>query len=126
MARPGAALWTTAWPVDDDRRRSGFLPNVGGVSHDGLQVQTDVLREAGFALSAVLGELEAAPELTDPGSDVIAHRALRDQLQHVGSGWRRARTETIASIDGLGKAAVDAAETYERLDTELARWLWAS
>lgn len=91
---------------------------------DRLRVETDVLRDAGRALREVLYELESAPELTDPGSDVIAHSALRDRLQHVGSGWRRSRTETMTSIDRLGEAAVGAAETYERLDTELARWLW--
>lgn len=111
--------------MDDGRRRRGFLPNVHEVGDDGLRVETDVLREAGWSLHDVMGELQAAPELTDPGADVVAHRALREQLQHVGSGWHRDRRATVAAVESLGGAAVRAAATYERLDTELARCLWS-
>ena len=91
---------------------------------DGLQVDTAVLHDAGRSLAAVWRELESAPGTTDPGADVVAHDRLRDRLRHIGSGWDRARRDTIDALQTLGESAVAAAQTYERLDTELAGALW--
>lgn len=100
-------------------------PTVPPVVDDGLRVETAVLRAAGAALAAVQAELRAAPVVADPPPDVLAHVPLRERLQHVGAGWDRRRLETAEAVSGLGQAAVAAAGTYERLETELARCLAA-
>ena len=86
---------------------------------DRLLVQTDVLRRAGSSLRTVHGELDRARDTADVGSDVIAHGRLRGRVHDFGSGWDKRRTEMMAAIEGLGEAAVGAADVYERIETEL-------
>ncbi|MCF6743710.1 hypothetical protein E9529_05355 [Blastococcus sp. KM273128] len=86
---------------------------------DGLEVETAVLRDAGRALLVVHGAFDGARDAADVGRDVIAHDRLRERLREFGSGWDRRRTEMAGLITGLGQAAQDAAELYERIETEL-------
>ncbi|MGY1826867.1 MULTISPECIES: hypothetical protein [unclassified Blastococcus] len=86
---------------------------------DGLEVETAVLRDAGRALLVVHGELDGARDTADVGGDVIAHDRLRERLREFGGNWDRRRTEMTGLIAGLGQAAQDAAEVYERIETEL-------
>ncbi|MDP5183494.1 hypothetical protein QOZ88_12685 [Blastococcus sp. BMG 814] len=86
---------------------------------DGLEVETAVLRDAGRALLVVHGEFDGARDTADVGADVIAHGGLRERLGEFGSNWDRRRTEMAGLIAGLGQAAQDAAEVYERIETEL-------
>ena len=78
-----------------------------------------MLLAAGRSLRAVYGELDGARDTADVGIDVIAHRGLRDRVHDFGSGWDAARTKLTTAIEGLGKAAEDAAELYERIEAEL-------
>ncbi|MGY1718939.1 hypothetical protein ACI8AG_07820 [Blastococcus sp. SYSU DS0552] len=86
---------------------------------DGLEVETPVLRDAGRALLVVYREFDGARDTADVGSDVIAHDRLRDRLREFGSNWDHRRTEMAGLVEGLGQAAQDAAEVYERIETEL-------
>ncbi|MGY1723576.1 hypothetical protein [Blastococcus sp. SYSU DS0533] len=86
---------------------------------DGLEVETAVLRDAGRALLVVHGELDGARDTADVDGGVIAHDRLRERLRQFGSGWDRRRTEMAGLIAGLGRAAQDAADVYERIETEL-------
>lgn len=90
------------------------------MTDDGLQVDTCRLRQLGTDLRVVQAELAAAEAVADPPTEVLAHSALRERLQHCGTGWDRRRLEVVHAVDGLGEAAVVAADTYERLDTVLA------
>lgn len=111
--------------MDSGRAVTPAAPSVPPVVDDGLRVQTAVLREAGAALAVVQAELRSAPAIADPAPQVLAHVPLRERLQHVGAGWDRRRLETAEAVSELGQAAVAAAGTYERLETELARCLAA-
>lgn len=118
-------MWTGQPAVDGGRAATPAARSVPPVVDDGLQVETAVLREAGAALAVVQAELGAAPAVADPPPQVLAHVSLRERLRHVGAGWDRRRLETAEAVAGLGQAAVAAAGTYERLETELARCLAA-
>ncbi|TYP83652.1 hypothetical protein [Blastococcus xanthinilyticus] len=87
--------------------------------NDGLEVETSVLHDAGRALVVVYQEFEGARDTADVGSDVIAHARLRDRLAEFATSWDGRRIEMAGMIEGLGKAAEDAADVYERIETEL-------
>lgn len=91
------------------------------MTEDGLRVDTCALRETGLVLHAVRAELAAAGTVADPPPEVLGHSTLRERLAHFGAGWDRRRLEVVDAVDDLAAAAALAAESYERLDTELAR-----
>lgn len=98
------------------------LPSVRRVD-DGLRVETAALREVGAALSAVEVQLDAARGATDLPPRACAHEGLREQLERVGGGWDRRRSETLALVAGLARTAHEAAVAYEGADLGLASLL---
>jgi len=86
---------------------------------DGLEVDTSVLLAAGRSLVVVHREFQDARNTADVGSDVIAHDRLRDRLHDFATSWDKKRDEMATMIEGLGRAAEDAATVYERIETEL-------
>ena len=86
---------------------------------DGLEVETSVLHDAGRSLLVVYREFEGARDTADVGSDVIAHGPLRERLHEFATSWDGRRLEMARMIEGLGEAAEDAADVYERIETEL-------
>jgi hypothetical protein len=88
-----------------------------------LEVRTEDLRAAGANLLAVHREFSDASKIVEIGADAVAHSRLRERLRAFADNWDDNRQEMCESINGLGKAAQDAARVYEEIERELVRAL---
>ena len=90
---------------------------------DGVRVVTGDLRLAGESLLVCHEEFRSAQDVADRGADAVGHPRLADALREFAAEWDDRRDEICHAIEGLGVAAVGAAEVYEEIERELVRAL---
>jgi hypothetical protein len=88
-----------------------------------LSVVTEDLRLAGESLLACYEEFRSAQDIADRGAGSIEHPGLADAVREFAAEWDDRRDEICHAIEGLGDAAVNAAEVYEEIERELVRAL---
>ncbi|WP_329318220.1 hypothetical protein [Streptomyces sp. NBC_01262] len=84
-----------------------------------LRVSTEDLRNSGSGLRYVATEFEGLDRMVDAYDDTVGHDRLAEKLRDFSDSWNDNRTKMIESIKGLAESAIQAAETYEQIDTEL-------
>jgi hypothetical protein len=88
-----------------------------------LAVVTEELRLAGESLLVCHDEFRSAQDVADRGADAVEHPGLADALRGFAAEWDDRRDEICHAIEGLGDAAVGAAEVHEEIERELVRAL---
>ncbi|WP_040338219.1 hypothetical protein [Candidatus Blastococcus massiliensis] len=88
-----------------------------------LRVVTEDLRRAGESLLTCYEEFRSAQDTADRGAEAVEHARLADALREFAAEWDDRRDEICHAIEGLGDAAVGAAEVYEEIERELVRAL---
>ena len=88
-----------------------------------LTVITEELRTAGESLLVCYEEFRSAQDTADRGTEAVEHPRLADALHEFAAEWDDRRDEICFAIEGLGDAAVAAAEVYEEIERELVRAL---
>ena len=90
---------------------------------DRVRVGTEDLRLAGESLLVCYEEFRSAQDVADRGAEAVEHPRLADALREFAAEWDDRRDEICHAIEGLGEAAVGAAEVYEEIERELVRAL---
>jgi hypothetical protein len=88
-----------------------------------VKVVTEDLRLAGESLLVCYEEFRSAQDIADRGAEAVEDPRLADALREFASEWDDRRDEICHAIEGLGDAAVGAAEVYEEIERELVRAL---
>lgn len=90
---------------------------------DYLEVDTDVLRDAGHKLSdlsSALKSVEAKVQLLSGEDDIHGHKMV-DAVQHTFEAWQNDRRTYITNVDNYGDLAVRIADETEELDGDISQ-----
>jgi hypothetical protein len=98
--------------VDNFQRRHAELPSVI-VMKATIRVDAATLRGLGSELVAIAKQLDADAEGLGEG---VADPCLASALEDVQHDWSKKRKIITGYLNGAGKAAQDAADSYQRTD----------
>ncbi len=93
---------------------------------DHLRCDLDQLEEAADQLSAIGREFQRAGDNADDARAAVGHAGLAARLDHFAEGWRIRREDLLDDMTHLADLTREAAETYRRVDDELAAALEGS
>lgn len=88
---------------------------------DRLNVDTDVLQEAGESLRLVATEFEHADDNSDRAAEAVGNRELADRVRDFAHNWNDRRGEMLGNIAALATAASESGRAFAELDRDLAR-----
>ncbi|MCK0117273.1 hypothetical protein MWU57_09525 [Isoptericola sp. S6320L] len=85
-----------------------------------LQLDLEAVRDTSARLRSIGRSLADAESAADDLAAMIPHRGLAGAVATFGKNWDVARTELIATLEGLQQAADGVADTFAEVDGELA------
>lgn len=88
-----------------------------------LDIDTEVLRDAGSALRVVATEFEHANVRSDAAADATGHDGLAERVREFAHNWDNKRSKMLESIAFLAEAATGVGDQFETIETELAATL---
>lgn len=83
-----------------------------------LEIDTDVLVEAGRSLRVVATEFEHANANSDRAAEAVGDDRLADRVRDFAHNWDDKRGKILKNIGTLAEAATGVGEAFEQLETD--------
>ena len=93
---------------------------------DKIQVDTQLLRDSGHALSTIESEFTNANQHSDVLAEAVGDDQLADRVRNFTKNWDQHRKELVEQIGSLKKIILDGADNLESADSQLADKLTAT
>lgn len=85
-----------------------------------LNIDTEVLIEAGHSLRSVASEFENANDISDDVAGWVGNHRLADKVRDFAHKWDDTRADMLEGISTLAEQASKTGETFAQLDSDLA------
>lgn len=84
-----------------------------------LNVDTEVLREAGASLRIVATEFEHANARSDAAAEATGHSGLAERVREFAHNWDDRRGKMLENVAALAESAGAVGEQFEAVEEEL-------
>lgn len=83
-----------------------------------LEIDTDVLVEAGRSLRLVANEFEHANANSDRAAEAVGHEGLAERVREFAHNWDDRRGKMVNNVMSLAEASSGIGDAFDQLETD--------
>jgi hypothetical protein len=83
-----------------------------------LEIDTDVLAEAGRSLRRVANEFQHANANSDRAAEAVGHDGLAERVREFAHNWDDRRAKMVANVGSLAEASTGIGGAFDQLETD--------